>query len=530
MSLTSACFALAIATHLPVELNRPETATQEKKPLDAANIVDVAMFKNGYAVVTREFDIDPSGTTQLSYIPQSSIGTLWFSTSKGATLVRVTKKEATRDEKMVAANLDQILAFNVGKRLILHYVQGTVGHPSVEGILRGVGDSLILETSSGIVAISKSGLAKITASDGKLIYETTHRTNRPIVEFVTTGTGRITMLSLERGISWAPGYAVELTTDKELTLVAKATITNDLDTLNKIDVKLITGFPNLPWAGVIEPFLAAAPMEPRMSGGFGFGGGGGFAAGAPAAMMTQNRAAKEMVAADFSESMAAVQGSGGEQKEDLFFYKYPNVQLKQGERGYYILSNLKSEYKTLFTTQIPDSVDANSNYRGIPDGPADVWNTLQFKNTSNQPLTTGIATAFNKGDIVGQGMLSYTPANANAEIEINKSLDIRVEATEEETARERGAIKHPNTDSPMYDLVTIKGTVEIRNEKSRKVEMRIRKDYTGEVTQAGSAKVTKTAKGLKAVNPSGTLTWTPSLEPGTSLKMEYVYQLYIRSS
>ncbi len=498
----------------------------KRSVVNEAKIVDVAMFKNGYAVVTRQFEIDESGTTNLSYIPQSSIGTLWFSTVGGAQLKTVTATTLKKSETTNLGSLEQILAANVGKVLQLDYRQGEAGHPFVKGKLLAInGDFVVIETPTGQQVLTKAGIQKITPEDGKLVFTTSYEAATRVVQFKTTGKGKIQMLSLERGISWTPGYAVELLDDKELKVVSKATISNDLDSFENLDVRLITGFPNLPWAGVLEPFLSGSPTNGPLLGG-GFGGGGQ----APAAMMTQNRMAKEAVMADFSAGMAAPSDASGEQKEDLFFYKYPKVSLNAGDRGYYILFEAKSPYKTLFTADLPDSTTPESTYRGLPDGPADVWNTLQFRNTSGQPLTTSIATAFSKGDIVGQGMLNYTPANADAELQINKSLDIRVEATEEEVTRERGAIKYFNSEQPLYDLVTLKGVIEIRNDKTKEVKLRIRKQITGEILEAGTADVAKTAKGLKAVNPNATLTWNPTLSPGKSLKLNYSYKLYLRSS
>lgn len=508
------------------QATKPTLADSKQNFVADTSIVGISMFKNGYAVVTRQFNIDPSGTTNLSFIPHSSIGTLWFSTTNGAELKAVTATSVTSSQTTNLGSMEQILAANVGKVLQLHYRQGEAGYPSVRGKLLFINaDSIVLQSENMQQVLTKAGIQKITPDDGKLIYTANVDTPMRVIQFKTGGTGKIQMLSLERGISWTPGYAIELLDDKELKVVSKATISNGLNDFENIDVRLITGFPNLPWASVLEPFLSGSPTNGPLLGG-GFGGG----SQAPAAMMTQNRMAKEAVMADFSAGMSAPADASGEQKEDLFFYKYPKVSLKAGDRGYYILFEAKSPYKTLFTADLPDSTTPESTYRGLPDGPADVWNTLQFRNTSGQPLTTSIATAFSKGDIVGQGMLNYTPANADAELQINKSLDIRVEATEEELTRERGAIKYFNSEQPLYDLVTLKGVIEIRNDKTKEVKLRIRKQITGEILEASTADVAKTAKGLKAVNPNATLTWNPTLSPGKSLKLNYSYKLYLRSS
>lgn len=95
MTLALACLAVVSSA--------PRTLSAE--PVKEAKITAVSMFKNGYAVVTREFPIDPSGTTQLGFIPQSSIGTLWFSTSGGSTLLRVTRTEKEMSSTTTATSL-----------------------------------------------------------------------------------------------------------------------------------------------------------------------------------------------------------------------------------------------------------------------------------------------------------------------------------------------------------------------------------------------------------------------------------------
>ena len=75
------------------------------------------------------------------------------------------------------------------------------------------------------------------------------------LEFQTQGSGTIYMLSLERGMSWTPGYAVTLKEGKKLEVVGKATAVNDLEDLNGIETRFITGWPNVPFAGNLDPLI-----------------------------------------------------------------------------------------------------------------------------------------------------------------------------------------------------------------------------------------------------------------------------------
>jgi hypothetical protein len=221
----------------------------------------------------------------------------------------------------------------------------------------------------------------------------------------------------------------------------------------------------------------------------------------------------------------------GQQLEDLFFYNQPNLSLKKGDRAYYAMFRAEAPYKEIYTLDVPDPVVNNLEYRRPPDEdqPEDVWHTLNFKNTSGRPFTTGTATTFKESQLIGQDTMGYVSAGGDAELKITKALDEKAESSEEEVSRERGAIKNVNG-APIYDQVTMKGTLQVKNQKSEDVNLRIRHYFTGELVSAdGNPVAKKTAKGLKDVNPTGVLTWTPAVTAGQSLTLTYTYKLYVRT-
>ena len=200
----------------------------------------------------------------------------------------------------------------------------------------------------------------------------------------------------------------------------------------------------------------------------------------------------------------------GQQLEDLFFYRQPNVTLQRGDRAYYVLFKAEAPYKEVYTWDIVDPVSNNFDYRNSTDNPVpdDVWHTLEFKNTSGRPLTTAVATTLQKGQILGQDMMSYVPANGDAELKITKALDVRAES----------------------DLVTLKGTLQATNLKKEPVTLRIRHNFTGElISEEGDPTIKKTARGLRDTNPTGTLTWNKTVAAGDKLTLTYTYKLYVHS-
>src|SRR5438552_3948329 len=120
--------------------------------------------------------------------------------------------------------------------------------------------------------------------------------------------------------------------------------------------------------------------------------------------------------------------------EDLFFYRQPNVKLKKGDRGYYVLFAAESEYQHIYEWEIPDRINQTA-YVEQEDKPGDVWHSVKFKNTAKQPLTTATATIFKDAEIMGQDMMNYTSVGSDATVKMTKALDVRAEDAEEETTR-----------------------------------------------------------------------------------------------
>jgi hypothetical protein len=496
-------------------------------------IVSASMFKNGYAVVYRQFNAPSPGTYVIERIPQSAMGTLWFTSANGMKLEDVTSTKVFEKTKGDIATTKGILAANVGRQVRLGIKNGDkVSGDSQEGELVSVGDDfVIIRGKHGTVLVPTAMVTSLSAEGGLLHQFDTEQVRHVLRIRVTGKAGRVGMVSLERGMTWSPAYAIDISDPKKLTVVAKATVLNDIEDVANIEARFVTGFPNVPFAAYLEPLVTGGTVTEfgsvvsslgviSANSNRSFGGGGGFAG-----QMAQNAA--QPVAGDFAEAMSS--SILGTQQEDLFIYKQPNLTSKQGDRTYLILFKTEAPYSEVYTLDLADGTTNNVEYRGLSETPPDVWHSLKFKNTSGQPLTTGIATTFKNGEILGQDTMHYVSAGGRAEVKITKALDVHAEADEAEVSRERAAIKQPNG-YPMYDLVTLKGTIRVSNSKPKTVTMRIKKELTGEIIATeGSPEISKTAKGLRSMNPGQKIEWNADIESGKSLTLTYSYKLYVRS-
>lgn len=490
-------------------------------PVQEANsskIVAASLFKNGFAVVLRETDLK-NGQAIIDDIPQASMGTLWLSASQGVVISEATTTTVTTKSERDVTTLDEILFVNVGKVIVVEL--GTGG--SIDGkLLSASGQIVVIEREGKRHAILKTNVRSVASTGGELVYKQPSQSEKRVLQVKTLGgkDGKIYTIGLERGITWAPAYSIDITNEKSLSLIGKATIINDLADLRGIEARLITGFPNLPFKDSLDPLVGGAARDldqAMLSGGFGTMRGQGPAMG------------QNMLRADargnFDESFDISTLSSVE-AEDLFFYRRPNVQLKRGERGYYVLFKADLSYGHVYTWDINDTIVNGSQYQGASDGPGDVWHSLKFKNTSDMPWTTAPATTMKDGEILGQDMMTYTARGTNALLKITKALNVRADQTEEEVSRERAAYKLPGGQT--FDLVTLKGTLEVKNRKNEQVTLKITRWVTGEVISAeGNPTITKALKGLRQVNSSAKIEWEVPVEAGKDKKLTFLYKVYV---
>jgi hypothetical protein len=498
-------------------------------------IVSVSLFKNGYTFVTRKIAIVNSNANFVE-VPQASLGSLWFWTNAGEIDSITTANDIESKVSEVAhQNFYQILSGNLGRSVTLELKSPNGSTAVLEGKIKTTStEVVVIEAARGGSAIPFTSIHSVTSSDKDWTWtsKTQTKTEKKFYQLKTKGAVKeVYMMSLERGATWAPAYAVDLSDPEKLILASKATILNDTLDVQKASVRLITGFPNLQFKDILDPFSSNMTVDQwlgSLNGGYSRlpSGPGGRAVD----MMMQNAyAPRKEVETNWGGSNAG--DAGGEQIGDLFFYDLPSYRLKKGSRTYESLFKFDSKYEHIYTWDIADQVDSNGTYRPVPANQQDseeVWHTIRFKNSSGKPLTTAAASIFSKGELIGQSMLNYCAASSDCDLRINKSLDVRAETSEEEVERQRGAIKD-QYNNPRWDLVTVKGTLEVTNGRKEDIQMTITKQLTGEyVSGTGDPSIVKTTKGLRQMNPSLKVTWKPKAKgKGEKTRFDYTYKLYV---
>jgi hypothetical protein len=158
-----------------------------------------------------------------------------------------------------------------------------------------------------------------------------------------------------------------------------------------------------------------------------------------------------------------------------------------------------------------------------------VWHVLKLSNGGDAPWTT--APILILGDLgpLAQSDLTYTPAGGEAVVRLTQALDIVGRAHEVRSDDARSGRESVNLFGHRYELVTVRGQLELTNRSRRSVPMHVVKEIRGDVLDAqGAPRIDARAAGLDQVNASRTVTWDFELDAGAEWKVDYLYEVLIR--
>jgi len=343
------------------------------------------------------------------------------------------------------------------------------------------------------------------------------------------GGEKIGVSFLARGITWVPGYRIDLSDEKTARFSAQAQLINEMADLQDVKVELVTGFPNIQFADLPNPAAMSQDLanflKSLATGRVEGGDSGGYMMQQQALAFGNNSV--NTYSYDASPLPSYSVATNGETAEDLFLYPLPKVSLKKGETATVPLFTADMPYKHLYTWKIADQLDGdNRPQRGDGKSAEEVWHICRLVNAAKMPLTTAVAEFVKDGQFVGQDTCFFTAAGAEASIRINRAMNVQAEQAEVEVERKRNAATFRGSG---YDLVKLTGELKIRNRLDKSIAVEITKELSGEVLEKSeNAKDVQTAKGLKQINPKHMLTWMTDLKAGAERKITYSYQLYIR--
>jgi len=546
----SLSFFMCLADEDVVSLFKPQVKT-------------LAVFKNGLGFFVREGEASlKNGWTETEMVPNASLGSMWVALyDKDAELDSVIGYKETITKKIEASDLSQLLMANIGKKVSVRY-----NNETIEGVIKSIpgavpakkislprydmamyssrsySDSseyaespappsasiIIIDTNTGAVAVPLNGITRIGFPDSyssELVRSEQIKKIRFKIESEKQNV-KMSVSYLEKGISWVPGYLVDIRDPLTARITMNATLINDAEDIENAELHFVVGYPNFMFANVTSPlaldtslaqFIASLSGEgetPRTY-------------GAMSNIMTQSTTfERDRTNTRDDYSVGEMKGLGGEGEEDLFFYDKKNVSIRKGERAYFNIFSDTVKYKHLYEWDIPELSHIDMYGRPENKGQAEqreqVWHAIKLTNSTNYPWTTAPAMTVNDWKPLAQDKINYTPKGATTSLKLTVAPDIKVDRNEYELTRVLTRVADDD-----FDLITIKGELYIKNFKSQDIVMEITKQINGEVIIAGNnGIVKKTVRQLAAVNPNSNISWELPLKAGEEITVMYKYKIY----
>ncbi|MBI5833324.1 MAG: hypothetical protein HZB16_13585 [Armatimonadetes bacterium] len=518
-----------------------------------AKIRTAALFKNGLAMVVRDVTVPAAGEWIVGELPAPVHGSFWLVPPAGAelsatavNLPRRTPTDALTLVDLLRANLGRAVEIKVdnawqagtlralpekmptiamrqgGRANDYYYYRETMAAaPPVPGFV-------LLDTRDGQLALEPN---QIKGLRGKQLATRYDQAQAAVgVKLKLDKPGPLSVWYLTWGLTWAPSYRLDVK-GETASFGMKAMVVNDVEALAATDLQFVTGFPNLRFAQVHDPLALNADVTAFIT-----------ALSAPQDGTDRYGGVTSQVMQVRSQDSAPPVGpvykpSAGEQSEDLFFYPQPKVTLDRGERGYYPLFTSDVPCRSLFTWELPDTVDEDYRWRpwwwaprssgndtGRTQSPQ-IWHVLRLTNTSGVPWTTAPAMMLRDGRIMGQEMLTYTGAGDQVDLRVTRSVDLPTMASESIIKTERAA---EHLGGLSYSRLTVKGELAIFNRKAVEAQIEVRKQLQGEIVDTKpTADVRRTAKLLSPINQVQSLVWKVAVPSGARQDIVYTYTVLV---
>ncbi len=524
-----------------------------------SRVVSAGLFKNGLAVIERAVTVPGPGLYRIDDVLEPVHGTLAIS---GESLLETRVTQRTIEvpiERQTATDLQESLA---GKSVTIYFRDG--GIPVATGIVEELpvvtGEEarlrqdelqlrnfnwyaqpreatsrfLILKTKTGRSYLDPTMIAYVQSEETGA--QPMRRTAAQVVLFQVGETAKspttITLKYLAKGLSWAPGYRLDISARDQLSLEQTAVVKNEFGKIEDAELFLISGFPSVKFAHVTSPLAARASwaeffqqLNQHVGSSHsllmnsvsqqGFGGGGG-----------------NTSAADLD-----LGGTPNGEGVDLYYHSIGKRTLADGDALTLKVASGQTAYERLVEWIVPDTrnewghpIDEHRRDQD-PDRYQDAaWDSLKYRNPLKFPMTTGPAMIATRDRFLGQQLSQWVNSGEETVLHITKALSLRTKAVEHEVPgnddnSNRQLIRIGGRD---FRRVPVKGELTMNNHRREPIRLLVRRNFSGELVKADGEPTTLLLEdGVYSVNPRRQMTWTLQLAPGEERILTYNYTVLV---
>jgi hypothetical protein len=419
-------------------------SSEEPVTVVSTELRQVSLFKNGLGFFVSEVTI-PGKVKAFSIVPEAAVshGTFWVSYPPKVVVESVVARQVEGKEQLEAATVPDLLKANIGKKMKIYLADKT--ETAIEGKLLyvteeqsktppnpyepgrvvgvenrayyGIRNMVLLDTGQGQIAVSADRIVRVDFTDKEPALKLEKKSNAVRLDISlkkAAGGQKLIISYLAKGVNWAPSYMLDISEPNKAKIAAKAEIMDEVCDFNGVDIRLVTGFPNLQFADIASPITMKENLAQFLQSLIRGQSEQGHAAGG----VMRNVMAQSMAYGQMEMSGAVMPAYGaaelGKTAEDLFLYPIEKVRLAKNEVGYFPLFTESVPYRHIYRWEIPDYVNPEGSYyddrsRQQREPEQEVWHCIRLDNVMKMPWTTAPAEIIKDGTILGQDTLNYTP-------------------------------------------------------------------------------------------------------------------------
>jgi hypothetical protein len=562
------------------------------KALARMPVREVTVFKDGHAFVLHRGSMptDEAGNVVLDYLPAPVIGTFWpFSADSKAKLSAVTASRHKVLVEQTALSLRELIEANVGMQAIITEVPSGTSQASYEATILEIptrggeeqeavsppnsgeklgrkGDVVLLKTDTGTKVVPFERIQDVHFTGGyrKTVAQEEFR-NLLTLRMEWDGGGPqkeadVGLLYLQRGIRWIPNYKVTIDGKGQALVRLQATLVNELADLEDVTAHLVIGVPTFEFKDTPDPMSLQQTVAQLSQY---FRQDAQTAHGFASAIMSQHaapmdhRPRPEPQPSRTLDLGPEVAESG--KNEDLFIFELKHVSIKKGQRMVVSIGEFTTEYKDVFTLDIPFAPPAELWRKFNTSRQAElarlfkapeVLHKIRLSNTSEYPLTTAPALILKDDRLLAQGLITYAAPGADADLNITAAVDISVKKVDNETKRTPNAVVWQGD---QYGRIDLAGKITLTSFREEVLEVEVTRNVLGNVVSADNDGKTEMVNVFEDptfagagrpypywwgwfswpwwwhhLNGVGRITWTVTLEPKKPLDLGYAWDYYWR--
>jgi len=542
----------------------------------SAPIVKLQLFKNGFGFVTREIaarDWSEPMVLNPSITPRH--GTLWFAPSE--TVIRRTTRKRVVTEQSAADNdapgyrpdWSSMTDVYEWKQVTLKLKDGselsgvvvgnqkpkTAEQPQPAEIMDSLSAAyrssssfrisssaapkspfgagfLTIKTGEGdYITVRQDDVARIRAanmSDGKLpVPEKTVTEEVQVVKAPKDYRGPVRMRYLSEGVTWSPFYRVDLRDDGKLAINASATLMNDLEDFENVEVELISGFPNMVFASSLSALSKGMTFQNFLNNLANPNSPSYLRSGVASNIMSQS------VFSNIAPAYDDIQPAGPQPAlwtasgmDDMQYKSVGKLTMKKGDVLQLPIASKTADFEYVTTWTAP--MEKRFSF-GESSGDATLWNCVRFRNPFDFALTTAPYEIEHNGQVLGQSTGTWFGSGDPATVKITKSMAVSASITQAESGNQnRYYTETRGISEYRYRNPDVTANIVLANRSPKEVKMVVESSFFGELIEADGnpAKVPQLTDN-RTRNSKVKLVWEVTVPASGRVELNYTYKVIL---